>query len=50
MRNKNVVRLTESQLKQMIAESVNNVLSEIDWGGLSQDEWVEHIISLFKEY
>ena len=29
--NRNVVRLTESQLKVMIAESVNNVLNEIDW-------------------
>ena len=28
MRNKNVVRLTESQLKQMIVESVKNVLNE----------------------
>lgn len=37
--NKNVVRLTESQLKAMVAESVREALNEIDWGGLSHDEW-----------
>lgn len=29
--NKNVVRLTESQLKAMVAESVRKALSELDW-------------------
>ena len=37
--NRNRVRLTESQFKQMIAESVKKALNEIDWRGLSQDEW-----------
>ena len=29
--NKNVVRLTESQLKAMVAESVREALNEISW-------------------
>ena len=36
--NRNSVRLTEAQLKQMIAESVKKALNGIDWRGLSQDE------------
>lgn len=35
--NRNVVRLTESQLKQMIAESVKNVLNESVESGLHED-------------
>ena len=29
--SKNVIRLTESDLQNIIKESVNNILSELDW-------------------
>ena len=31
MRKKNTIRLNESQLHNMISESVKQVLSELDW-------------------
>ena len=31
MSKKNVIRLTESQLREMISESVKNIISELDW-------------------
>ena len=31
MKSKNVIRINEVQLKQMISESVKNILSELDW-------------------
>lgn len=48
MRNKQVVRLTESQLHNIIAESVKKVINEsygitsrdlMDYFGLSREEW-----------
>lgn len=33
MKNKNVIRINESQLKQMISESVKKVLKEACWYG-----------------
>ena len=49
--NKNVVRLTESQLKQMIAECVKRVLRESDdWGKIQNQKGIEQIPSWALNY
>ena len=39
MNKKNMIRLTESQLKKVISESVKKVLTESDRIGWSDDVW-----------
>lgn len=49
--NRNVVRLTESQLKQMISESVKRVLRESDdWGKIQNQKGIEQIPSWALNY
>ena len=31
MKKKNIIRLTENDLKQIVTESVKRVISELDW-------------------
>lgn len=39
MNKKQVIRLNENQLKQIVMESVKRVLKESKYDGLSQDDW-----------
>ena len=40
--DKNVIRITESELKQIVNEAANKILSENDWYGNQDDpRWIE---------